>query len=330
MLLFIVLLFISRLEAKEIEVRVGYFPNLTHAQAIVGIANGAFQNELGNIKINVKIFNAGPSVIEAIFAGKLDLAYIGPNPAINGYIKSNGDALRIVAGASSGGAALVVRKDSGIKTAKDFHKKKIASPQLGNTQDISLRTWLKHNDLLMADKGGDVQVVPVGNPDQLLLFLNKQIDAAWTVEPWVSRLIKEASGVVFLEEGSLWPNGEYITANIIVRKGFLDAHPDLVKKWLKAHVNLTQWINEHLNEAKTIINSELKRLTGAALGEDILDSSLARLKITYEPLKDSLFTSMEQAFEQGFLGEKKPDISGIYDLRILNNILKEQGLASLN
>lgn len=325
-------LFLSvRLEAEEVNVRVGYFPNITHSQAIVGIANGTFQKEMGsNVKIDIKIFNAGPSVIEAMFAGELDFAYIGPNPAINGYIKSNGEALRIVAGAAGGGAALVIRKGSGIKRAEDFHKKKIASPQLGNTQDVSLRAWLKHNGMVLSERGGDVHVVPISNPEHLILFLTKQIDGAWTVEPWVSRLVKEGGGEVFLEEGSLWPNGEYVTANIIVNKKFLDRHPGLVKKWLRAHVGLTLWINEYFNEAKIIINKELKRLTGAALTEDVLDSSFARLRVTYDPVKTSLFTSMEWAFEQGFLGEKKPDISGIYDLRILNEILKEKGFATLD
>ncbi len=320
-----------RSQAQEIKVRVGYFPNVTHSQAVVGMANGVFQKEMGtNIKIETKIFNAGPSVIEAIFAGVLDLAYIGPNPAINGYIKSNGEALRIIAGATSGGAALVIRKDAGITTIEDFHKKKIASPQLGNTQDVVLRAWLKNNGMILSDKGGDVQVVPIKNPDQLTLFLTKQIDAAWTVEPWVSRLIKEGNGKLFLEESSLWPNGEYVTAHIIVSKKFLESHPDLVKKWLKAHVSLTLWINEHLAEAKVIINKELKRLTGAALSQDVLDSSFARLKVTYDPIKSSLFTSTEWAFQQGFLGKEKPDLSGIYDLKILNEVLKEKGLKTID
>jgi NitT/TauT family transport system substrate-binding protein len=330
-LLIAVLYFVPALAAEEIKVRVGYFPNITHSQAVVGIANGAFQKEMGsNVKIDTKIFNAGPSVIEAMFAGVLDIAYIGPNPAVNGFIKSNGVALRIVAGATSGGAALVIRQDSGIAETEDFHGKKIASPQLGNTQDVSLRAWLKHNGMALLEKGGDVAVVPIKNPDQLTLFLTKQIDGAWTVEPWVSRLIKEGNGKLFLEEGTLWPNGEYVTAHIIVSKKFLDGHPDLVKKWLKAHVELTDWINEHLTEAKAVINQELKRLTGAALSEDVLDSSFSRLKVTFDPIKSSLFTSTQWAFEQGFLGEKAPDISGIYDLRILNEVLKEKGLKAID
>jgi NitT/TauT family transport system substrate-binding protein len=319
--------FFSCTKAEEIKIRVGYFPNITHSQAIVGIVNGAFQKELGdNVKIETKVFNAGPSVIEAMFAGELDLAYIGPNPAINGYIKSDGEALRIIAGATSGGAALVVRKDSGIKKAEDFHGKKIASPQLGNTQDVALRAWLNDHGMVLSEKGGDVEVAPVKNPDQLTLFLNKHIDGAWTVEPWVSRLIKEGNGEVFLEESSLWPNGEYVTANIIVSKKFLDNRPNIVKKWIKVHVELTFWINEHLDEAKAIINKELEKLTGAALSQDVLDSSFSRLKITYDPVKNSLFTSTKWAFEQGFLGEEEPHLSGIYDLSILNEVLKEKGL----
>lgn len=320
----------SALRAEETKIRVGYFPNITHAQAVIGMSNGVFQKELGEgVKIETKVFNAGPSVIEAIFAGALDLAYIGPNPAINGYIKSNGSALRIVSGATSGGAALVVRKASGISTAEDFHEKRIASPQLGNTQDVALRAWLKRNGMVLSEKGGDVRVVPMNNPDQLTLFLNKQIDAAWTVEPWVSRLVKEGAGRVFLEEGSLWPDGKYVTAHIIVSRKFLEAHPDLVKKWLKAHVGLTLWINGNLAKAKQEINKELKRLAGAYLSADVLDSSFARLQVTYDPVKNSLFTSAEWAFEQGFLGENKPDLSGIYDLQILNEVLKEKGLGQI-
>jgi NitT/TauT family transport system substrate-binding protein len=258
------------------------------------------------------------------------LAYIGPNPAINGYIKSNGEALRIIAGSTSGGAALVIREDAGITKIEDFHKKKIASPQLGNTQDVALRAWLKNNGMILSDKGGDVQVVPIKNPDQLTLFLTKQIDAAWTVEPWTSRLIKEGNGKIFLEESSLWPSGEYVTAHIIVSKKFLESHPDLVKKWLKAHVRLTLWINGHLAEAKAIINKELKRLIGAALSQDVLDSSFTRLKVTYDPIKSSLFTSTEWAFQQGFLGKEKPDLSGIYDLKILNEVLKEERLKTID
>ncbi|KKT74540.1 MAG: sulfate ABC transporter substrate-binding protein [Candidatus Peregrinibacteria bacterium GW2011_GWA2_44_7] len=191
------------------KVRIGHFPNITHAQALVGHANGLFEKNLGPVEWS--IFNAGPSVIEALFAGQIDIAYIGPSPAINGYVKSQGDALRVVAGAASGGAALVVRAGSGIEKPADFHGKKIASPQLGNTQDVALRSWLKGQGLKLKEIGGDVQVFPVSNADQVTLFLKGEIDGAWTVEPWVSILEKTAGGKVFLDEASLWSEGKYAT-----------------------------------------------------------------------------------------------------------------------
>ncbi len=318
--------FCTQAMAEEVEIRVGFFPNITHSQAIIGMAKGTFQKELGkNVKITTRIFNAGPSVIEAMFAGEIDLSYIGPNPAINGYVKSEGEALRIVAGATSAGAGLVVRKDAGINEIKDFHGKMIASPQLGNTQDVALRGWLKDNGFVLKEKGGDVQVMPTPNPDQLTLFLKKEIHGAWTVEPWVSRLIIEGNGRLFLDERSIWPNSEFVTAHIIVSKKFLDKHPDLVKKWISAHVELTVWINDNLVEAKKILNQQIEKLTTKALPEDVLNEAFARLKVTYDPIQDSLFTSARWAFEQGFLGEKMPDLSGIYDLKLLNEVLKEKG-----
>jgi sulfonate transport system substrate-binding protein len=307
-------------------IRVGAFPNITHPQAMIGKANGAFEKALGSqVKIDWKSFNAGPSAIEALFAGAIDMAYMGPNPAINGYVRSNGEALRIVAGATSGGAALVVRNDSGIQKPQDFHGKRIASPQMGNTQDVALRAWLKANGLKTADKGGDVQVVPIANPDQLTLFLKKELDAAWAPEPWASRLIREANGRLFLDERTLWPKGQFITAHLIVSTKFLKEHPDLVKKWLAAHVELTDWINSHLPEAKQLLNQQISKETGKALSPDVLNDSFGRLQVTYDPLKASLLNAAHSAFDAGFLGRQMPDLSGMYELSLLNQVLKEKG-----
>jgi len=308
-------------------IRVGYFPNITHAQAMIGIANGTFQKALGpDIKIETKLFNAGPSAVEALFTDAIDLTYIGPNPAINGYVRSNGKGLKIIAGAASGGASLVVRADAGISKNSDFHGKIIASPQLGNTQDVALRNFLKANGLKLKEKGGDVQVIPIRNPDQLTLFLKKEIDAAWAVEPWASRLIQEGNGKLFLDERSLWKDGKFVTAHIIVNPNFLKKNPDLIKKWLSAHVDLTLWINNHPAEAKKIINLELKRLAGKELDNKILNDSLSRMDITYDPIQSSLQESAKAAFEAGFLGTRPPDLSGIYDLSLLNAVLKEKNL----
>ena len=310
-----------------VTIRFGYFPNITHAQAVIGIADGTFQRALGsNVTIDPKIFNAGPSVIEALFAGQIDISFIGPNPAINGYTKSNGEALRIIAGATSGGAELVVRDDAGIKTAADFKGKKIASPQLGNTQDVALRAWLLKQGLKLKEQGGDTQVIPTANADILTLFKKKEIDAAWVPEPWGARLVREANGKIFLDERDLWPDGKFTTACIIVSTKFLKEHPDLVKSVLVANVELTQHINADPTAAKQKLNSEIERLSGAALNKDILDDAWSRQLVTYDPISSSLYGSADAAFKLGFLGDTAPKLDNIYDLTILNTVLREKGL----
>jgi NitT/TauT family transport system substrate-binding protein len=306
-------------------IRVGAFPNLTHAQAMVGKANGWFEHAMGpQVKIQWTSFNAGPSAIEALFAGAIDMTYVGPNPAINGYVRSNGEALRVVAGAASGGASLVVRNDSGISRPEDFHGKRVASPQFGNTQDVALRNWLKNHGLKTNDKGGDVQIVPMANPDQLTLFLKKDLDAAWAPEPWATRLIHEGNGRLLVDERSLWPNGQFVIGLLVVNTKFLKAHSDLVKNWIRAEVDLTDWINAHPDEAKKLLNSQILRETGKALPEVVLDEAFSRMQVTYDPLHAALNTAAEQAFADGFLGRTMPNLSGLYDLALLNQVLAEK------
>jgi len=313
-----------------VTLRLGYFPNITHAQAVIGIAEGTFARALGeNVKIDAKVFNAGPSVIEALFAGQLDLAYIGPNPAINGYVKSRGEALRIVAGATSGGAVLVVRSDAGISTPADFRGKKIASPQLGNTQDVALRTWLTKQGFKLKEQGGETQVIPAANPDILTLFRKKEIDAAWVPEPWGARLVRETNGKIFLDERELWQDGKFTTACIIVSTKFLKEHPGIVRNFLAAHVELTQRINADPASAKQQLNKEIERLTSAALPQEILDDAWSRQTVTYDPIRSSLFGSADAAFKLGFLGNTMPNLDNIYDLVSLNAVLKEKGLATV-
>lgn len=314
------------LHAQAVVIRVGAFPNITHSQAMVGKANGWFEKAMGpNAKIEWQSFNAGPSAIEALFAGAIDMTYVGPNPAINGYVRSNGEALRIIAGATSGGAALVVRGDSGINGPQDFHGKRIASPQQGNTQDVALRAWLKSNGLKTRDKGGDVVVMPIANPDQLTLFLKKEIDAAWAPEPWASRLVHEAGGRVLVDERSLWPNGQFLTTELIVSTKFLQSHPDLVKTWLKAHVELTDWINGNASQARQILNQQIQKETGKPLATGVLDDAFGRMQVTYDPLRGPLMRAAQSAFDAGFLGRQMPDLSHLYDLTLLNQVLAEKG-----
>ena len=323
---FAAVLILSPVGTAQTTIRVGAFPNITHAQAMVGKANGAFEKAMGpGVNVEWKSFNAGPSAIEALFAGAIDMTYIGPNPTITGYVRSNGEALRVISGATSGGAALVVRNDSAIKTASDFHGKKVASPQLGNTQDVALRSWLRANGLKTTDKGGDVQVIPLANPDQLTLFVKRELDAAWAPEPWATRLIREGNGRLFLDERTLWPNGQFVCANLIVSTKFLREHPDLVKNWVRAHVELTDWINAHPGEAKKILNGQIQKETGKALPDGVLEDAFGRLQVTYDPLRSSLLNSAKSAFDAGFLGRRMPDLSKLYDLSLLNQVLSEKG-----
>jgi len=306
--------------------RVGAFPNITHPQAMVGKANGWFEKAMGtNVKIEWKSFNAGPSAIEARFAGAIDMAYIGPNPTISGYVRSQGEALKVISGAASGGASLVVRNNAGINKPEDFHGKRVASPQLGNTQDVALRAWLKAHGMKARDKGGDVKVLPMANPDQLTLFLKQELDAAWAPEPWATRLVQEGNGRLFLDERDLWPDRQFVVTNLIVNTKFLREHPDLVKNWVRAHVDLTDWINGHLPRAKQLLNSQIQKETGKALPPAVIEAAFGRFEATYDPIRSSLLTSAQSAFDAGFLGRQMPDSSGLYDLSFLNHVLAEKG-----
>ncbi|NLP04909.1 ABC transporter substrate-binding protein [Candidatus Fermentibacteria bacterium] len=314
---------------REGVVRVGFFPNITHSQALIGLARGDFQEALGDgVRIEAVQFNAGPSVIEAIFAGELDIAYIGPNPAITGYVRSGGEALRIVSGATSGGAALVVRPGLGLRSAADLAGRRIATPQLGNTQDVALRQYLAAAGLEPVENGGDVEVVPTENPQILDLFKQGEIDGAWVPEPWASRLILEGGGELFVDERDMWPGGDFVTACVIVSTPFLERHPEIVKAWLGAHVEVTLWERENPGEASALLNSEIERLTGKAMPEAVISMALDRMTPTWDPVQSSLRASAEAAWRCGFL-DTEPDLSGICDLSLLEEVLEEKGLQPL-
>jgi NitT/TauT family transport system substrate-binding protein len=326
--------------------KIGYFPNINHAQAVIGLNNGDFQKVLGNTKVETVVFNAGPSAIEALLAKRIDVTYIGPNPAINGYVASDGKDVRVIAGATSGGASFVVRNDAGIESAKDLGGKKFASPQLGNTQDISLRKYLISNGFNTVENGGNVTVVPVSNADIVTLFLKKEIDGAWVPEPWATTLVNEANGKVFVDERELWPpQGKFVTANIIVRTDYLKENPDVIEKLLEAHVNETLWIDARLNssdngtaqennsskvmEVVNAFNDGLRQITGKTIPDNELEESLKRMDFTYDPLKQSLYKIGDDASSLGFIGKTKGnklDISGIFDLSLLNKVLQKKGL----
>jgi NitT/TauT family transport system substrate-binding protein len=320
--------------AQEVKtLRIGYFPNINHAQAVIGLGNGDFQRALGNnVKVETVTFNAGPSAIESLLANRIDVSYIGPNPAINGYVVSDGKDVRVIAGATSSGASFVVRNDAGINSAQDLGGKKFASPQLGNTQDVALKKYLVDSGFKTTENGGNVTVSPVANADILTLFLKKEIDGAWVPEPWATRLVKEANGKIFVDERDLWPpDGKFVTANIIARTDYLAQNPDVIKKLIDAHVNETQGINNNKEQAIKEFNVQLKKLTGKELPEDVLTESLTRLEFTYDPIKESLFKSANDAYDLGFLakGKARPNLEGIYDLTVLDQVLTEKGMATI-
>jgi NitT/TauT family transport system substrate-binding protein len=309
-------------QGDETVLRVGFFPNITHSQALIGLSRGDFQEAVGpDVRIETFQFNAGPSAIEALFAGEIDMTYIGPNPAINGFVQSNGEALRIISGATSGGAAFIVRPEAGIHTPSDLHGRTLATPQLGNTQDVALRNYLLANGLDTVERGGDVEIVPTENSQILNLFRLGQIDGAWVPEPWASRLIVEGGGELFLDERDLWPDGDFVTAHIIASPALLEQRPDLVRKWLEAHVAVTEWAADYPDEAQLLLNDEIERLTGKRLDAQVIEFAWSRMRPTWDPISASLLASAEAAFHAGFLKEE-PDLDGIYDLRLLNEVLQ--------
>jgi len=337
---------------KADALKIGYFPNLNHAQAIIGLNNGDFRQiiendkNLGNISLKGIVFTSGPSAIEALYAGQIDVAYVGPNPTINGYIVSGGDGLRVISGASSGGASFVVRNDSGIETVNDLGGKKFASPQLGNTQDVALKKYLIDNGYNTIENGGNVTMVAAKPADLINMFVNKEIDGAWVPEPLVAILKEQGDGFILVDERDLWPpEGKFVTANILARADYLEKNPEIIKKLLEAHVNETLWINQKLSntnnsetdekniqELAVAFNEGLKKITGKTYPENQIKDALSRIEFTYDPLSSSLNKIAEDANDLGYINlgsGREIDLSSIYDLGLLNEVLKSKGLSPI-
>jgi NitT/TauT family transport system substrate-binding protein len=292
--------------AENITLRVGYFPNITHAQGVIGSVttsegHGWFEQRLGpGVTIQWFAYNAGPSAMEAIFAGSIDLTYVGPSPALNAYIRSDGDEIRVIAGAAEGGAALVVQGDGRIKQPADFKGKRLATPQLGNTQDVAARAWLKKQGFRITLTGGDVQVLPTANPDQLPLFERGQIDAVWTVEPWVSRLELDAKGKVYLEQN------DAVTTVLVASVNLLKTHPELAEKFRAAHTELTAWINAHPDEAKALVRAGLKAATRREIPAALVNNAWQRLHFTDQVAPAQFAALVADAQSVGFLRNAIP------------------------
>jgi NitT/TauT family transport system substrate-binding protein len=310
--------------AEKVTLRLGYFTNVTHASALVGLEKGIFADKLGpNVTLAPSVFNAGPAAVEAIFSGAIDATYVGPNPAINAFAKSNGEAIRIVSGATSGGAFLVVNPT--IAKPADLKGKKIATPQLGNTQDVALRSWLKANKLSSDSQGGgDVSVAPQDNAQSLEAFKSGAISGAWVPEPWATRMVQEGKGKVLVDEKTLWPAGQFVTTQLMVRTAFLKDHPDVVQHLLEGQVAATDFINANPAEAKTLVNQGLVKVSGKALPQAVLDAAWPNMTFTNDPIASSLRKGADNAKSVGLL-DSNIKLDGIYDLTLLNKVLKSAG-----
>ncbi|MGD6747627.1 ABC transporter substrate-binding protein [Streptomyces sp. BH106] len=304
-------------------VKIGYFPNLTHGTALVGVQKGLFQKELGGTEIKPSTFNAGPSEIEALNAGSIDIGWIGPSPSINGYTKSQGKSLRIIGGSASGGVKLVVNPKK-IKSLDDLKGKKIATPQFGNTQDVAFLNWIAEKGWKVdAQSGkGDVSVVRTDNKITPDAYKSGSIDGAWVPEPTASKLVAEG-GRTILDEADLWPDKKFVITNIIVSQKFLKEHPDVVEAVLRGSVKTNKWINANPEKAKASANAALQKLSGKALPANVIDPAWKSIDFLDDPLASTLDSEAKHAVKSGLL--EQPDLKGIYDLKPLNKVLKAEG-----
>lgn len=304
-------------EAKE--VRLGYFANLTHAQAVLGVASGDFQNAIAPAKLTTRIFNAGPSLIEALLAGEIDIGYVGPGPALIGQARTHGQGLRVIAGATNNGTVIVVRDGSGIRTMADLRDRKIATPQRGNTQDIAARHYLK--DVLHQSDLDNV--IPISNAEQAGMLSRAQVDAVWAAEPWGSFLVAQAGARIIGEEKDLWPGKKFTLAVVITTPDFLREHPDVVERFLRAHVNWTRRLQQDPRRYLPQLASALFELTGKKFPGGVVDSALARVQFSNEPLQETFDSLSDWSAELGFL-PARTDLTGLFDTTILRKVEREQ------
>jgi NitT/TauT family transport system substrate-binding protein len=298
------------------ELRLGYFPNITHAPAIIGVANGYFTQELGSTKLTTQTFNAGGDEIAALLGGSLDAGFIGSSPAINGFAKSNGEGVRVIAGSTSGGAQLVVSPD--ITSPDQLKGKIIATPQKGNTQDVALKKWLKDNNL-----DGQVTVQNLDNPRTLDLFRTNQIAGGWLPEPWSSRLV-DAGAKVLVDEKTLWPNGQFPTTVLIVRTQFLQEHPDTISALIRGEQKAVDFTTTNAADAKKVTNDSIKQLTGSSLAPAVLDRSFTELQFTLDPLA-ATFPQLAKDSVTAGVADKETSLKGFIDVTALNGVLTQAG-----
>jgi NitT/TauT family transport system substrate-binding protein len=311
-------------DSQPVTLRLGHFANLTHATALVGLENGTYAKALGSsVTLKTSVFNAGPEAVQALLSNSVDASYVGPNPAVNAFVQSHGQAVRVISGATSGGASLVVRPAIG--SAAELRGKRLSTPQLGNTQDVALRWWLSEKGLKTNPQGGgDVTILPQDNAQILQAFRSGQIDGAWVPEPWATRLIVEGGGKQLVDERDLWPGGRFATTLLVVRTDFLKAHRDVVKRLLQAQVQADLLVNRQPTEAQRIANDALRGLTGKRLADQVVSTAWTHMQFTDDPLPASIRAAADHAQKVGLL--TRVDLRGMTDLTPLNEVLASQRL----
>ena len=309
-------------DSGPVTLRFGYFPNLTHATALVGVQKGFLATALGtNVTLENHTYNAGPDEVAALLSGALDAGFLGPNPAVNAYVQSHGEAVRIIAGGTSGGALLVVRPSIG--SPADLRGKKLADPQLGGTQDIALRWYLKNQGFNTdAAGGGDVHILPQDNATTLNAFKQGQVDGAWLPEPWASRLLIEGGAKILVDERDLWPGGKFITTNLVVRTDFLKAHPSTIRKLLEGLYRTNDYLTTNSADSQATANSAIAQVTGKALASSVMSSGWPHMAFSLDPLAATLKASADHQQKLGLATSSIP-LEGIYDLALLNQVLGE-------
>ena len=303
----------SSVDDSENKIRVAFFPSIVHAVPIVGIENQTFAENLDeNLSIEIKVFDSGPQVIESIFSNSVDVAYVGPGPVINGFLKSDGKDLKILGSAANGGASFIIQKNSGLESIENYSGKRVAAPQISNTQDVSLRHYLYENGLKPAEKGGDVFVLNISNPDIYTLFAKGDIDGAWVPEPWATMLVEELDGVRLFDENEIWPENKFSSVLLIGRSDYIEKHPEIVRNWIDANEKTVQWINNNPDESKKLYNQFMKGHMGKTLPEKIVQESFSKIVITSTPVENSVYTFAERADSLGYLGRDGYSLDGLF------------------
>lgn len=313
----------GRGNGTENVLRLGIFPNLTHAPGYVANGNGIFDRSLGTTKVELRVFNSGSDAGVALTSGSIDATYIGPGPTASLFLGSGG--VKVVSGAVSGGASFVVLKGAGISSPQDLHGKTIAVPGAGNTQDVALRTWLHEKGLEASDEGGDVDVTVVDNVNLLQLFETGGIDGAWEPEPWPSYLIDQGVAEPFVDEAMLWPGGQFVTTELLVSSSYMGAHPDVVDRLVEANVKAIQYLNDNPEEAKSVVQQQLLQNGAPAFGREVIDSAWGKLRFTWDPIARSQQKDAQDAFELGVLVNDPANLTDVYDLKHLNQYLTSTG-----